>query len=148
MAFFTAAMKTCFSWLRPETEIILAECQSWWAEQFVRRNTTQHFNVIINSEDNEDISPHSSLYLHLKTTIMLLRNWNLGLGSQYLFNISLNVSSSWFDMALIFSFSLIISSSSSSILRWSLLMFISAYSDFASVSFSLLLIILICSWKC
>merc|ERR1712156_1254018 len=65
---------------------------------------------------------------------------------QYLFSISLNVSSSWEETALIFIFSLMISSSRSSILRWSLLMFISAYSDLDSACFRRMLICLICSW--
>merc|ERR1719330_2344506 len=70
----------------------------------------------------------------------------LSIINQYLLSISLNVSSSWEDTALIFIFSLIISSSKSSILRWSLLMFISAYSERASACFSLIRICLICSW--
>merc|ERR1711872_489809 len=54
--------------------------------------------------------------------------------------------SSWPDTALIFNFSLIISSSSSSILKWSLLIFISAYSERLSACFSLMFNCLICSW--
>merc|ERR1719184_311743 len=65
---------------------------------------------------------------------------------QYLFSISLKVSSSWPETALIFNFSLMISSSSSSILRWSLVMFISAYSERESDSFSLMFSCLIWSW--
>merc|ERR1712156_817086 len=65
---------------------------------------------------------------------------------QYLLSISLKVSSSWEETALIFIFSLMISSSRSSILRWSLLMFISAYSDLDSACFRRMLICLICSW--
>ena len=64
---------------------------------------------------------------------------------QYLFSISLKVSSSWPDTALILSFSLMISSSSSSILRWSLLMFISAYSERESDCFKRIWICLIWS---
>merc|ERR1719184_32802 len=65
---------------------------------------------------------------------------------QYLFSISLKVSSSWPETALIFNFSLMISSSSSSILRCSLLMFISAYSERESDCLSLIWICLIWSW--
>merc|ERR1712156_238247 len=65
---------------------------------------------------------------------------------QYLFSISVNVSSSWEETTFIFIFSLMISSSRSSILWWSLLMFISAYSDLDSACFKRMLICLICSW--
>merc|ERR1719429_920529 len=65
---------------------------------------------------------------------------------QYLLSISWNVSSNCPQTTLIFIFSRIISSSSSSILKCSLLMFISAYSDLDSACFNLMLICLICSW--